>query len=52
MSDFINEIAEKCNTDWLDDYEEQPLFPDTLPIAIEIISKAIKQRKNADIIDY
>lgn len=52
MSDFINEIAEKCNADWLDDYEEQPLFPDTLPIAIEIISKAIKQRKNTDIIDY
>lgn len=52
MSDFINEIAEKCNADWLDDYEEQPLFPDTLPIAIEIISKAIKQKKNADILDY
>lgn len=52
MSDFINEIAKKCNADWLDDYEEQPLFPDTLPIAIDIVSKAIKQMKNADVVDY
>ena len=52
MSDFIHEIAEKCNADWLDDGEEQTLFPDTLPIAIEIVSKAIKKKKNADFKDY
>ena len=52
MNDFIYEIAEKCNADWLDDYEEQTLYPDTLPTAIEIVSKAIKQKKNADIKDY
>ena len=42
----------KCNADWLDDYEEQTLYPDTLPIAIEIVSKAIKQKKNIDFKDY
>lgn len=52
MADFINEIADKCNADWLDDYEEQVLFPDTLPTAIEIVSKAIKQKENAEILDY
>ena len=52
MADFIYEIAEKCNADWLDDYEEQTLYPDTLPTAIEIVSKAIKQKKNADFKDY
>ena len=52
MADFIYEIAEKCNADWLDDYEEQTLYPDTLPAAIEIVSGAIKQKKNADFKDY
>ncbi len=52
MSNFINEIAEKCDADWLDDYEEQVLFPDTLPVAIDIVSKAIKQKKYDDILDY
>ena len=51
-SNFIKEINEKCGADWLGDYEEQPLFPDTLPTAIEILSRAIKQKKNADILDY
>ena len=52
MADFIYEIAEKCNADFLDDYEEQTLYPDTLPTAIEIVSKAIKKKKNADFKDY
>lgn len=51
-ADFIHELVIKCNADWLDDYEEQTLYPDTLPTAIEIVSKAIKQKKNADIKDY
>ena len=51
-SDFIKEIIEKCHADWLDNYEEQPLFPDTLPVAIEIVTKAIKRKKNSDIVDY
>ena len=51
-ADFIHELIEKCNADWLGDYEEQTLFPDTLPTAIEIITKAIKQKKNAYFKDY
>lgn len=51
-ADFIYEIAEKCHAEWLDDYEEQTLYPDTLPVAIEIVSKAIQLKKNADIKDY
>lgn len=52
MADFINEIAEKCNAEWLDDFESQILYLDKLPLAIEIIQKAIKQKKNASFIDY
>ena len=51
-SDFIHELVVKCNADWLDDHEEQTLYPDTLPTAIEIVSKAIKNKKNADFKDY
>lgn len=51
-SDFINEIAEKCNADWLGDFEEQTLFPSALPTAIKIMSKAIEQNKNEDFVDY
>ena len=51
-ANFIHEIIKKCNADWLGDFEEQTLFPDTLPTAIDIVSKAIKQKKNADIKDY
>lgn len=52
MGDFIYEIAEKCNAEWLDDFETQILYPDKLPTAIEIINKAIKQKKNASFIEY
>ena len=45
-SDCISEIAEKCDALFIDTYEEQWLYPDKLPIAIEIVSKAIKQKKN------
>ena len=51
-ADFIYEIAEKCHAEWLDDYEEQTLYPDTLPVAIKIVSKAIRLKKNADFKDY
>ncbi len=49
---FIDEIVTQCDADWLDDYEEQTLFPNVLPKAIDIVSKAIAQKENADIIDY
>lgn len=52
MADFIYEISKKCNADWLDDYEEQILFPETLPLAIQIVDRAIKQRKNTEFKDY
>lgn len=52
MADFIYEIAEKCDAEWLDDFETQILYPDKLPTAIEIINKAIKQKKNASFIEY
>lgn len=51
-SNFIKKIVEKCSADWLDDYEEQPLFPDVLPVAIQIVTEAIKQKKNSDFVDY
>ena len=51
-SDFIYEIVEKCHADFLGYCEDEVLYPDTLPIAIEIVSKAIKLKKNADIKDY
>lgn len=51
-SDCISEIAEKCDALFIDTYEEQWLYPDKLPIAIEIVSKAIKQKKNASFVDY
>lgn len=52
MADFIYELAEKCNAEWLDDYESQILYPNTLSTAIAIVSKAIKQKKNASFVDY
>ena len=51
-SDCISEIAEKCDALFIDTYEEQWLYPDILPIAIEIVSKAINQKKNAAFKDY
>ena len=51
-ADFIYEIAEKCNADFLGRYESDTLMPDVLPKAIEIVSKAIKQKKNAEIKEY
>lgn len=51
-ADFIYEIIEKCNADWLDDFEEQILYPNDLPTAIEIVSKAITQKKNVTFVDY
>lgn len=52
MADFIFEIVEKCDAEWLDDFESQIIYPDKLPIAIEIVSKAIKQKKNVSFVDY
>lgn len=51
-ADFIYEIAEKCHVDFLGRYESDILMPDVLPTAIEIVSKAIEQRKNAAIKVY
>ena len=51
-SDFIFEIAEKCNADFLGYCEQEVLFPDTLPTAVEIVSRAIDSKKNSDIKDY
>ena len=51
-SDCIIEIGEKCDALFIDAYEEQWLYPDKLPTAIEIVSKAIKQKKNASFVDY
>lgn len=50
--DFMYEIAEKCNADFLGRYESDTLMPDVLPTAIEIVSKAIKLKKYADIKEY
>lgn len=52
MADFIYEISEKCDAEWLDDYESQIIYPNKLPTAIKIISKAIKQKKNTLFVDY
>lgn len=52
MADSIFEIVEKCDAEWLDDFESQILYPDKLPTAIEIVSKAIKLKKNASFVDY
>jgi len=51
-SDCIAEIGDKCEALFIDTYEEQWIYPDKLPIAIDILSKAIKQKKNAYIKDY
>lgn len=51
-ADFVYEIVEKCNADFLGYCENEVLYPDTLPTAIEIVSKAIKQKKNAVFKDY
>lgn len=52
LSDCISEIGDKCDALFIDVYEEQWLYPDKLPIAIEIVSKAITQKKNASFIEY
>ena len=51
-SDCIHKISKECDAWFIDTYEDQYLYPDKLPIAIEIISKAVKQKKNADFADY
>jgi hypothetical protein len=51
-ADFMYEIAEKCHVDFLGRYESDTLMPDVLPTAIEIVSQAIKQKKNAAIKEY
>ncbi len=50
--DFMYEIAEKCHADFLGRYESDTLMPGVLPIAIEIVSKAIKLKKYAAIKEY
>lgn len=52
MADFIFEISKNCDAEWLDDFESQIIYPDKLPTAIEIVSKAIKQKKNFSFVDY
>ena len=51
-SDCIQEIVKNCDALFIDTYEDQWLYPDKLPVAIEIVSKAIRQKKNALFIDY
>lgn len=51
-SDFIDELADKCNADFLGQYESETLQPHILPTAIKIVSKAINQKKNANIKEY
>lgn len=51
-ADFVYEIQQKCNANFFDEYENEVIYPNMLPVAIEIVSKAIKQKKNAEFKDY
>ena len=51
-ADFVYEIQQKCNADFFDEYESEVLYPDMLPAAIEIVSKAVEQKKNSYFKDY
>lgn len=51
-SDCISRISEECDAWFIDDYEEQDIHADKLPIAINILDEEIKKKKNAYFVDY
>lgn len=50
-SDFMDEINKACGI-ICDMFETEEVYPEKLPLAIEIVSKYLKNKKYADIYDY